>query len=67
MRTWAVEPPAGSSLAAERGEAVSSSLNPPGPGNAGCAGGRREDHTKKPEGGTRSLQAFAGTSHTNTL
>lgn len=37
----------------------------PGPGTAGCGGGTREDHTKKPERGTESLQAFASTSHTN--
>lgn len=37
------------------------------PGTAGCAGKPGEDHTKKPETSTRGLQAFAVTSHTNTL
>lgn len=67
LRPRAAETPTGSSQAAERGEAVYSSLGPPGPGTAGCAGSRGEDHTKKPKEGARSLQAFAVTSHTNAL
>lgn len=32
-----------------RGSPLLPHLFPPGPGTAGCGGGRREDHTKKPE------------------
>lgn len=47
-----------------RGGALRPRPFPPGPGTAGCGGGRRGDHTKKPEKGSGSLQASAGTSHT---
>nr|XP_051680556.1 ankyrin repeat domain-containing protein 13B isoform X1 [Oryctolagus cuniculus] len=47
-----------------RGGALRPRPFPPGPGTtAGCAAARR-DHTKEPERGAGSLQAFAGTSHT---
>lgn len=48
LRIWAVETPAGSSQAAERGEAVCSSLSPPGPGKAGCAGAREKTTQRNP-------------------